>query len=185
MPWTKGGRRNALAKIDLTPIRRRIVARHQWLPMKACSAEYRYRNFLDRLIDDPKNLAIGSDDADLFWQEHILQTEKYAADCRAVFGRFLHRPNRNTPVPMPPPPEDIERFRRATTPRPTRVSFIEPAPEPADDLVIVPPPIILPPRSELAEGSDSGIIPVIVAPTGDSVWDEPTRVDNRRPDWVD
>jgi hypothetical protein len=30
------------------------------------------------------------EDVDTFWHYHILDTRKYAADCQAVFGQFLH-----------------------------------------------------------------------------------------------
>jgi hypothetical protein len=39
--------------------------------------------------DDAEDI-LPSKDVDEFWHTHILQTMKYADDCQAVFGAFLH-----------------------------------------------------------------------------------------------
>jgi len=51
-----------------------------------------YKNYLTMLVkyqDDAEDIML-SKDVDEFWHTHILQTMKYADDCQAVFGAFLH-----------------------------------------------------------------------------------------------
>lgn len=50
----------------------------------------RYRKFLTLKIRYPKVNLVPTEDIDLVWHTHILDTENYAADCENLFGRFLH-----------------------------------------------------------------------------------------------
>ena len=55
---------------------------------RACAE---YRRFLALKRAYPALVAIvPSSPVDTFWHHHILDTRKYAADCEAVFGSFLH-----------------------------------------------------------------------------------------------
>lgn len=50
-----------------------------------------YRRFLFLKLHSPERGSIRPPpDIDVFWHEHILDTRKYDADCRSVFGTFLH-----------------------------------------------------------------------------------------------
>ena len=54
--------------------------------------EIAYKNYLTMVTkhqDDAEDI-LPSKDVDEFWHTHILQTMKYADDCQAVFGAFLH-----------------------------------------------------------------------------------------------
>lgn len=53
-------------------------------------AIHQYRRFLTLKIRYPGMNLVPTDDIDLIWHTHILDTENYAADCEKLFGRFLH-----------------------------------------------------------------------------------------------
>ncbi len=59
--------------------------------------------------NDGKTISPWSDDLDLFWHEHILDTMKYAQDCKCIFGHFIqHDPH------IDKRPYHHEQTRRAT-----------------------------------------------------------------------
>jgi hypothetical protein len=85
----------AIQSLDLEPVKIRMmdhVRGEGWTREYADSIEVTYKNYLTMLAkypEDAEDIAL-SEDTDEFWHTHILQTTKYAADCQAVFGNFLH-----------------------------------------------------------------------------------------------
>ncbi|WP_229409049.1 glycine-rich domain-containing protein [Massilia yuzhufengensis] len=61
-----------------------------WSAMRADAVETEYRRFLFLMKKYPDAGASPSVDVDTFWHYHILDTMKYARDCEAAFGYFLH-----------------------------------------------------------------------------------------------
>ena len=57
---------------------------------QANAVEFEYRRFLTLMKKYPHEQTSPLVDVDTFWHYHILDTMKYAADCEAVFGYFLH-----------------------------------------------------------------------------------------------
>ena len=53
-------------------------------------AVHQYRRFLSLKLRFPGANLIPTDDIDLIWHTHILDTGNYASDCRMLFGSFLH-----------------------------------------------------------------------------------------------
>ena len=53
-------------------------------------AVHQYRRFLSLKLRHPKANLVPTDDIDLIWHTHILDTENYALDCQKLFGSFLH-----------------------------------------------------------------------------------------------
>jgi len=49
-----------------------------------------YRKYLTLKIRYPGVNLVPTEDIDLIWHTHILDTENYASDCENLFGRFLH-----------------------------------------------------------------------------------------------
>jgi len=49
-----------------------------------------YRKYLTLKIRYPTVNLVPTEDIDLIWHAHILDTENYASDCEKIFGRFLH-----------------------------------------------------------------------------------------------
>ena len=49
-----------------------------------------YKRFLNLKIKYPELNLVPTDDIDMVWHSHILDTEQYAKDCANLFGKFLH-----------------------------------------------------------------------------------------------
>ena len=75
----------------------RIVWKIMKDPFKPDMAEYQvlfavkqYKRFLNLKIKHPELNLVPTDDIDMIWHSHILDTEQYAKDCANLFGTFLH-----------------------------------------------------------------------------------------------
>ena len=82
-----------IAALDLDPIKVKIMHKESgegWSRAYADAIEFEYRRFLYLMKIFPNEQAAPLFDVDVFWHYHILDTMKYAADCEAVFGYFLH-----------------------------------------------------------------------------------------------
>jgi hypothetical protein len=91
VPYMFGQKRKKIEMLNLTAIADSVARRHGWSHDRVKSAEDEYRMFLYLLMLCPREtLTPWCDDLDLFWHEHILHTERYAADCQQLFGRFIN-----------------------------------------------------------------------------------------------
>lgn len=82
-----------IAALDLDPIKVKLMHEESgegWSRAHADAVEFEYRRFLYLVKKFPNEQAAPLFDVDVFWHYHILDTMKYAADCEAVFGCFLH-----------------------------------------------------------------------------------------------
>ena len=82
-----------IAALDLDPIKVKLMHEESgegWSLAYADAVEFEYRRFLYLVKQFPNEQAAPLFDVDVFWHYHILDTMKYAADCEAVFGYFLH-----------------------------------------------------------------------------------------------
>jgi len=61
-----------------------------WTEAACEAAEEEYRRFLALKRQYPAQELVPRRDVDKFWHQHILDTAKYAEDCFAIFGAFLH-----------------------------------------------------------------------------------------------
>ncbi|HWJ93761.1 MAG TPA: glycine-rich domain-containing protein-like [Telluria sp.] len=61
-----------------------------WPQARADQAEQEYKRFLYLMQQFPAEILAPSADVDRFWHQHILDTMRYARDCDALFGYFLH-----------------------------------------------------------------------------------------------
>lgn len=87
----KEAKLKAIAGLDLSPVARKCAERNRWTKERATMAEAEYRRFLTLLAEHPgQTISPWSMDLDLFWHEHILDTERYARDCQHIFGRMIH-----------------------------------------------------------------------------------------------
>jgi hypothetical protein len=83
----------AIAALDLEPIKVKLMHQESgegWTLERANAIEFEYRRFLILMKKFPQEQTAPLVDVDTFWHYHILDTMKYAADCEAVFGYFLH-----------------------------------------------------------------------------------------------
>ncbi len=85
--------RAAIERLDLAKIVEKAMQTYGWSREQAMEADRWYRNFLQLCHQHDGPVAAIGRDADDLWHIHILDTRKYAADCHAIFGRFLpHEP---------------------------------------------------------------------------------------------
>jgi hypothetical protein len=82
-----------IAALDLDPIKVKLMHKESgegWSLEQANAVEFEYRRFLYLMKKFPQEAVGPRSDVDIFWHYHILDTIKYARDCQAVFGYFLH-----------------------------------------------------------------------------------------------
>ena len=82
-----------IEELDLDPIKVRLMHKESgegWSLEHANAVEKEYRRFLILMKKYPDEQSAPLMDVDTFWHYHILDTLKYAVDCQAVFGYFLH-----------------------------------------------------------------------------------------------
>jgi len=103
-------KRRRIVGLELDAVREKATKRHGWEEGRAKALEDEYRDFLILLAEnDGKTISPWSDDLDLFWHEHILDTRRYAQDCKWIFGHFVqHDPH------IEKRPYHHEETRRAT-----------------------------------------------------------------------
>lgn len=62
-----------------------------WDVEKVTQIEFLYKPFLVLIGKYPdRQIVPFSEDIDVFWHHHILDTLKYPKDCMDIFGRFIH-----------------------------------------------------------------------------------------------
>lgn len=79
--------------LDLAPVKFKLMdpdEGHGWSREYADYIEIEYKRFLTLLVKYPEASIAPSKAVDKFWHGHILDTLKYAEDCKKVFGYFLH-----------------------------------------------------------------------------------------------
>ncbi len=84
---------HAIAALNLEPIKNKLMdAEHGegWSRAKVEAMDVEYRRFLHLMHAFPNEAASPTKAVDTFWHYHILDTQKYAADCDDVFGCFMH-----------------------------------------------------------------------------------------------
>lgn len=83
----------AIQALDLDPIKLKLMDPEEgqgWSREHVDRMELAYKRFLMLIARFPDETIAPSKDMDKFWHGHILDTLKYAEDCRNVFGYFLH-----------------------------------------------------------------------------------------------
>ena len=81
-----------IEKLDLGPIKFKLVhdEHHPVTTERVAELETRYKRFLILHLKYRPTKIVPTKEVDIFWHTHILDTQKYAADCEHVFGYFLH-----------------------------------------------------------------------------------------------
>jgi hypothetical protein len=85
----------AIEALDLTPIKFKATRSEEgdgygWSAQYADQMELAYKRYLILHAKYPEVTLAPERDIDRFWHMHILDTRKYATDCDATFGHFLH-----------------------------------------------------------------------------------------------
>ncbi|SEK49539.1 hypothetical protein SAMN05518845_101539 [Variovorax sp. YR750] len=83
----------AIEALDFTMIKFKACRAEDgygWSAGYANKMEVAYKRYLMLHARHPEMTLAPEQDVDRFWHMHILDTRKYAADCEATFGYFLH-----------------------------------------------------------------------------------------------
>jgi hypothetical protein len=79
--------------LDFTMIKRKLQEKEEgqgWTKPQCDEAETEYRRFLALKRNYPDKEIVPHKAVDIFWHQHILDTERYSLDCNFLFGQFLH-----------------------------------------------------------------------------------------------
>jgi hypothetical protein len=79
--------------IDFTMVKLKIQDNEEglgWTKVQCEEAEAAYKKFLALKRTYPDKEIVPDKQVDLFWHQHILDTQKYAEDCQEIFGYFMH-----------------------------------------------------------------------------------------------
>ena len=79
-----------VAELDFTMLKNKLALKKEWSAELIDEAEQLYRQFLALRMVYPKRKISPTTTIDEFWHAHILDTRAYMADCKALFGRYLH-----------------------------------------------------------------------------------------------
>lgn len=78
---------------DFTMIKAKLQDNEEgpgWALDLCASVEQQYKRFLALKRAYPDKDIVPDKLVDVFWHQHILDTEKYSLDCNRLFGCFLH-----------------------------------------------------------------------------------------------
>ena len=82
---------DVISNLDLSLITNKLIYVYKWNKEDAMECEKLYRNFLLlNLKYWGKESIAPTEEIDLFWHEHILDTKKYQEDCMNIFGQIMH-----------------------------------------------------------------------------------------------
>lgn len=79
--------------LDLSMIKRKLQDPEEgmgWTAEACDEVEVEYKRYLALKRTYPDREIVPNQPVDKFWHYHILDTLKYAEDCQAIFGYFLH-----------------------------------------------------------------------------------------------
>ena len=81
-----------VAAIDFSRINKKLQYDDpdRWTDERLAAAEEAYRRFLALNLLYPRETLAVNRVLDDYWHAHILDTEKYARDCDAIFSEMLH-----------------------------------------------------------------------------------------------
>ncbi|WP_254700217.1 hypothetical protein [Trinickia violacea] len=82
----------AIDELDFDRMKQKMLhgQRSTWTAEALAHAEEGYRRFLKLAAKYPQMPVVPSEAVDDFWHAHILDTQRYAADCERIFGGVLH-----------------------------------------------------------------------------------------------
>ncbi len=83
----------SINELDLEPIMVKVMDKDEgygWSLEFTKQAATEYKRYLTLCLENPDFPMVPSSFVDKFWHFHILDTQKYAADCNLIFGYFLH-----------------------------------------------------------------------------------------------
>lgn len=82
----------AIDELDFSRIKAKLMYRREGVVAlrRIERAEAGYRQFLKLAAKYPDAPIVPSEEVDEFWHMHILDTQRYGADCERIFGYMIH-----------------------------------------------------------------------------------------------
>lgn len=83
---------SAIEELDFERIKAKLLHKHRGAVTEhdIARAEAGYRQFLKIIAKYPDAPVVPSEAVDEFWHMHILDTQRYGADCERIFGYMVH-----------------------------------------------------------------------------------------------
>ncbi len=79
-----------LNRLDLSPIKAKLIHSKGWSIDYANEVEKWYKRFLLLCYKYSEDPVVVNNAIDEFWHNHILDTRKYMEDCNNIFGYYIH-----------------------------------------------------------------------------------------------
>ncbi|MBJ7319219.1 MAG: hypothetical protein JHC96_10505 [Brevundimonas sp.] len=79
-----------ILSLDLDPIAFKLAYDERWSLKEIDQTILEYRAMLQLIRSSDGQSLAPSRAIDTVWHHHILDTQKYIADCEALFGRYVH-----------------------------------------------------------------------------------------------
>src|SRR5690348_15416310 len=79
-----------VATWDFTLAKTKLMETHNWTQEEVDKAEMDYKRYLALTKACPDFTIVPCLNIDIFWHDHILDTYRYAQDCKELFRGFLH-----------------------------------------------------------------------------------------------
>ena len=79
-----------VATLDFTLLKGKLAMQKEWTDELISEIETSYRQFLALNMLYPTKKIVPTLAIDEFWHAHILDTRAYTADCKALFGDYMH-----------------------------------------------------------------------------------------------
>lgn len=82
-----------ISRLDLSRIKWKLMDSEEgqaWTSELCDFAEHEYKKYLTLIKLFPDKEVVPNKIMDKFWHQHILDTRAYAADCKNIFGHFIH-----------------------------------------------------------------------------------------------
>ena len=79
-----------VAELDFTMLKKKLGLKKVWTDEHLARTEQYYRQFLALRLLYPDKKVSPTKAIDEFWHAHILDTRAYTADCKALFGQYVH-----------------------------------------------------------------------------------------------
>lgn len=81
---------SVVGSLDFTQMNNKLVSFYGWKEDQVLLMHDYYKKWLALHVCYPSLATAPSMRLDEYWHMHILDTEKYMADCQIVFGKYLH-----------------------------------------------------------------------------------------------
>jgi hypothetical protein len=81
---------NMIEELDFSNIKIKLVRQNKISEKQINHTENDYRRFLKLILLFPREKIVPTNEIDIFWHEHILDSKRYVPETTKIFGQYLH-----------------------------------------------------------------------------------------------